>query len=255
MPTPSNEWLQKPKLVSMGRSSSQSLSGASNAVGWSTRSPAELAAHRSSSLRDIENPTRHLNPCYNREMQIKDGDIIGVTGTGWASGVINAGTFSLPGVGISHVGIVCMHNNSPVVYESTTLGRPACALQQKEVSGTQAHFLEDYVKFVPGKIWHYPLRRPLYPHEIARLQHVLDREIGKAYDLGGAIRSGGFLFRSLQTVLREEDMSTVFCSEWVAHALRQTGVLQVKSVSSWNPNRLCRHVTKTGVCSSPERLN
>ncbi len=184
-------------------------------------------------------------------MQIKDGDIIGVTGKGFTSGIINMGTFSLPGVGISHVGIICKHGNDPVVYESTTYGRPACAIQQKEVSGTQAHFLDDYVKFVPGKIWHYPLRRPLYQDEIMRLQHVLDKEIGKAYDFGGAIRSGGAVFRTLQATLRDEDLDTIFCSEWVAHALRQVGVMQAKSVSSWNPNRLCRYATRTGTCSPP----
>jgi hypothetical protein len=188
-------------------------------------------------------------------MAIQDGDIIGVSGEGLTSAVINLGTFGLPRVGISHVGIVCHHGNDALIYESTTLGRPPCVIQGKTVSGVQAHYLQDYVEFVPGKIWHYPLRRELYNHEAARLGYVLDRQVGKAYDFGGAIRSGGAVFRTLQACLRAEDLATIFCSEYVAHALRQIGLMQIKSVSSWNPNYLCRHVTKTGICGKPRRLN
>lgn len=188
-------------------------------------------------------------------MPIQDGDIIAVSGVGAASDIINLGTFGLPRHGISHVGIVSHHGPNALIYESTTLGRPPCVIQNKAVSGVQAHYLQDYVEFVPGKIWHYPLRRELYNHEGARLGKVLDEQIGKTYDFGGAIRSGGLIFRTLQATLRPEDLATIFCSEYVAHALRQIGLMQIKSVSSWNPNRLCRHVTKTGICEKPRRLN
>lgn len=187
-------------------------------------------------------------------MGIKSGDIIGVTGKGIVSGVINLGTFGLPRVGITHVGIVSLEGPEPVLFETTTFKRPPCYYQGVEVRGCQAHRLEDFLDFERGKVWHYPLRRELYEHEAERLRMTLEQSLGLPYDMLGAIRSGGFVFRTLQAVLRREDVAGLFCSEWCAEALTKVGVMRTRHLGTWNPNKLCRRLVWSGVCSEPRRL-
>lgn len=184
----------------------------------------------------------------------RNGDIVGCTSNGWVSGVINVGTFAAPGHGVSHVGIISLYGAEPLVYESTTFGRPPCILQAREVRGAQAHKLDDWLKFGMDKVWHYPMRRELYEDEALRLRYILDRTLGTPYDLVGALRSGGFLSRMWHSVLHKEDLASVFCSEFVAQALVEVGVLQTANASSWNPNRLCRTLVKNGVCGRPSRI-
>lgn len=184
----------------------------------------------------------------------KDGDIIAVSGTDFVADVINVGTFGIPRRGISHVGVLASYNHSFLVYESTTAERPACYLQRRVIRGAQAHLLEEYLQFVEGKVWHYPLRRKLYAHEEVRLCRSLDASLGLAYDFKGAFRSGGLLFRTFQALRRGEDLSSLFCSEWAADSLIKTGVMHARSASSWNPNRLVRYLVRKGICEKPRRI-
>lgn len=189
---------------------------------------------------------------------IKDGDLIFTSQSDFVSGVINLGTLALPaplpGHGCSHVGIVAKYGLDPLVYESTTFGRPECVLQGREVRGVQAHRLEDYIRF-GHRVWHYPLKRALYEHEIQRLRYLLDRSLGTPYDLVGAVRSGGLAYRTLQSVLRREDLASVFCSEFVADVLARVGVWSVRNAGSWNPNRLARALRRRGIVDRPVRLD
>jgi hypothetical protein len=190
-----------------------------------------------------------------RHWAVRPGDIIAFAGSDFTSAVIQLGTFSLPGHGFSHVGIVGVLHGEPIIYESTTYGRPPCLRQGKPVSGVQAHRLDDLMEATPGsKVWHYPLRRELYHHESDRLCWFLDRCIGLPYDLRGAIRSGGASFNLLQTVLRKENLASVFCSELVAAALVDIGVFQTKSASRWNPNKLVRALRRQGTIAEGRRL-
>jgi len=185
--------------------------------------------------------------------RVKDGDLIGVSGRGVVSGIIKLGTFGLPR-SISHVGIVCRYHGTPLVYETTTFDRPPCALQETRVRGCQAHRLDDFLQFEPGAVWHYPLRRELYDHEADRLQRSLDADLGTPYDMIGAIRAGGLLYRVLQALMRPEDTSSLFCSEWCAQKLTEIGLLATRHVGSWSPNKLCRRGVLRGIYNKPERV-
>ena len=188
-------------------------------------------------------------------MRIKCGDVIGVSGSGLVSGVINVGTFGLPGSGVSHVGIVCGPPTELMVYESTSFGRPPCAIQGKRVSGVQAHRLSDFLKFnKDATVWHYPLRCALYGEQQVRLQGTLDSLLGVPYDTRGAIQAGGFFFRIVQSYLHGEATATLFCSEMTAWVLTRIGVMHTHNSSKWNPNRLCRWLVRQGVCDKPRKL-
>jgi hypothetical protein len=186
---------------------------------------------------------------------MKSGDIIGFSGRGFVSGLIQVGTFSLPCRGISHVGVVSVSNGIPFVYESTSFGRPACEIQKVKVSGVQCHRLDDLLDFVDKQsVWHYPLQRELYEHEDRRLGYYLDRHLGVPYDYFGAGRSGGFFWNLLQTALHNEDLSNIFCSELIADAFSDLGIFNTVSSSRWNPNKLLRTLQRRGIVNTPRRL-
>lgn len=189
---------------------------------------------------------------------VRSGDIIGVVGKGFVSGVINVSTFGLPyplpKAGVSHVGIVCHVGGFPFVFESTTMGRNPCAFQGTVVSGTQGHRMDDYLTFDQGHVWRYPIRSPLYDDEQERLAHQINAVMGLPYDMIGAIRSGGFLFNMLQTATRKENTDSLFCSEWCADLLVETGRFHTAHKSRWNPNKLCRELVRQGIHDKPERM-
>jgi len=139
--------------------------------------------------------------------QIKDGDLLGFSGQGWLSDVINLGTWRLPRWGISHIGIVCTYRKEKYIFESTTTIDKPCDIKHQRVRGVQAHKLEDILAR-PGKVWHYPLVSPLFMFEIQRLLLNLLSVLGKPYDLIGAGRSAGFLIRIIGKCLRRD--STAF---------------------------------------------
>lgn len=186
---------------------------------------------------------------------MKSGDLIGFSGRGFVSNIIQLGTFSLPNRGISHVGTVLVHNGVPYLYESTSFGRPACAIQGTKVSGVQCHKLDDLLEFVDNQsVWHYPMRRELYPHEEERLAAYLDKHLGLPYDYMGAIRSGGFFWNIVQTLLHKEELANVFCSEYSADAAVAIGVFRTRSSSRWNPNKLLRTMKREGILGKEKRL-
>lgn len=188
-------------------------------------------------------------------MRLKTGDIIGVSGRDLVSDVINVGTFGVPGVGISHVGMVMSENGgNPLVYESTSAVRPACYLQKRQVKGMQCHQWDLYRSFAGPKIWVYPLRRKLYHDESVRLERLLNQSLGTPYDLIGAIRSGGFLFRSIEAFLHPEDTSALSCSEAMADFLTKIGIMRTRHVGTWSPNHLCRYLVRHGICAKPQRV-
>lgn len=188
-------------------------------------------------------------------MAVRPGDLLAFVGTDLAAAVIQLGTFSLPGLGFSHVGVASFLHGEPLIYESTSCGRPPCIRAGQVVSGVQAHRLDDLLDATAGQtVWHYPLRRQLYAHEQDRLAYFLDTHIGLPYDLAGAVRSGGFVFNVLQSVLRKENLSALFCSELVAAALVDVGVFQTKSASRWSPNKLVRALRRHGAIGPGRRL-
>ena len=70
-------------------------------------------------------------------------------------------------------------------------------------NGTQAHSLDAVIEAYRGKIWHYPLYRPLYDSERQRLTQFLMQSIHTPYDEMGAMRSAGSGFPGSSRCFRE----------------------------------------------------
>lgn len=173
---------------------------------------------------------------------LQDGDILGFSGVGFVSDVINITTYGVPRWGLSHVGIVYTYKGRKFIFESTTLnGNKPCAILNKNISGSQAHPIEDIFSR-PGKVWQYPLTASLNERETNDLGGTLIRMLGRPYDYLGAGRSGGFLFRTLEGMVRYEDLGRLFCSELVGHALTRIGRAWFENASEENPNSLVRQL-------------
>jgi len=186
--------------------------------------------------------------------KIKTGDIIGFSGRNWLSTLINCGTYGIPFRSISHVGIIGEHQGEQLLFESTTLSDLPCVIQGQCVRGVQAVRLADRLKLYPGRVWHYPLYRPLYPHEEDRLNGFLLDHIGKDYDYIGALRAGGVGFSWLESLLHQEDLRFIFCSELCAAAHNQIGLLLTANVSRWSPNLFVRYERRQCILRRPRRL-
>lgn len=187
-------------------------------------------------------------------MPLKTGDLVFSVGRGLTSAVIQLGSLSLPGRGFSHVMIVGTHHNLPILYESTSFPRPPCARTGRLVRGVQAHYPEDILSDPKVKYYHVPLRRRLYRHEADRLQAYLDDSLGRDYDYIGAFKSGGFLFKYLNSFLFEENNHSLFCSELCAEALVHIGVWNQRHISRWSPNALYRRLYFEGVVNKAKRI-
>lgn len=198
---------------------------------------------------------------------IKTGDLIGIAGVHPVSWMIQAATCSVPNIGplrrwagISHVGVVCEAYNGPygdtLVYESTSFARPPCVRTGRQnPKGVQAHRVSDILE-AGGDVYHYPLRRPLYHHEEERLLFTLEECLGRDYDFFGAGRSwGGFIKWMLSRTLRREKLASLFCSELVAHAWGQAGILRCRNAEAWNPVRLARFAVWYGICDRPRLIS
>jgi hypothetical protein len=186
---------------------------------------------------------------------IKAGDVIGFSGCTWIGTIINIGTYGVPGWGISHVGIMGHAGDGRLLlFESTTLEQMPCEIAGKCFDGTQAHDLDKIVKVYDGKVWHYPLYRPLYACEDKRLTEFLMATIHTPYDAMGAFRSAGVGFSWLESCLREQELHHIFCSEWVAAAYADVGLMPTANAARWNPNHLCRTLRRKELVLKPRRL-
>ncbi len=181
---------------------------------------------------------------------IRAGGVVGFSGQAWQSDVINLATYGIPRWGISHVGIIAKYKGELLLFESTTFDSLPCVIQGKCFSGVQAHRLMDVLEVYAGRVWAYPLTRPLYPFEDTRLSEFLRGKIATPYDTEGALESAGWLSRALHG----EDLHELFCSELVAAALNEIGLLPTGNASGWTPNRLVRRLVREEVVRLPRRL-
>ena len=186
---------------------------------------------------------------------LKAGDIIGFSGNSAISTLINIGTYGIPFWSLSHVGIMAhAPDGRLLIFESTTLENCPCEITGEDFSGTQAHTLDKILKAYEGKVWHYPLYRPLYETEDRRLTEFLMATIHTPYDAMGAFRSAGVGLSWVESCFREQDLHMLFCSEWAAAALADIGIFQTNDANRWNPNHLCRTLLQKELVFKPRRL-
>jgi len=150
-------------------------------------------------------------------------------------------------ISASHVAIVGRLRGDPVLFESTTLTDLPDLVTKDPIKGVQCHEIANRVASYNGRIWHYPLTKVLDFTKRRELGRCLWDHHGVAYDVLGALRSGGCLFSWLESLMRVEDLNSIFCSELVAAAYRAVGLLDTDNVSRWSPNRIIRHQIKRGV--------
>lgn len=176
---------------------------------------------------------------------VKAGDHVGFAGRCLESVAIQLGTYTIPFFGLSHVGLLAHDKNGELLFwESTDEG--AC--------GVQAHPFAEVVEKYNGKVWLYPLYRPLYEYEGIRLTEFVEEYEGSPYDRIGAIRSGGLLLALIHGILRQQDLTSLFCSEFIAAADAYLGLFPTTNASRWNPRKLMSRLRRDGIVHKPVRL-
>lgn len=184
------------------------------------------------------------------------GDILGFSASGCLGATINLGTWGVPGWGLSHVALVGRNPDSPsdnVLWEATGLVGTPCVLQGRYTSGVQVQHIAARVAGYVGRVWHYPLVKPLKPEQVDDLDTFCEQHLGRDYDAIGAFRSRGLSLVE-RCVFRPADLTSVFCSEFVAAAHAFAGVIVGLNISRMNPNRLVRYERAAWILAKPSRL-
>ena len=193
-----------------------------------------------------------------KTFEYKAGDVVGFSGNGQLSVWINLATAGIPWWSLSHAALIAPHPTTDelVLYESTTLYDGPCLVQGKKVAGVQAHDVEKRAADYDGKVWLYSLAAPLTPEEYAGLRDAATSYLGTRYDRSGAFqaRQAGFGWLERLCIRRPEDLSSLFCSEFVAACLKSIGRFEVENVSIFNPNRLGRELLSREIVTKPVRL-
>lgn len=192
------------------------------------------------------------------EFAFQPGDLAACYGSDAASRLISLGTSSLLApAGLrwapSHVAILCTHGDERLWVESTTLAPRPCRLQQRCVSGVQAHLpaarIADYCQ-TGGRVDLYRLVaiESLSRDEDRLLTRILlVHFIGNSlpYDLAGALLSGTRLFQRSRLFPRA-DLRQLFCSELAAAVLMRLGRLGRDNPTRFHPARLLRTLVRHG---------
>jgi hypothetical protein len=182
---------------------------------------------------------------------MKAGDLVAFSGRTFVSDAINIATYGIPRWSASHVGILAEYDSRLLLFEATTLDTEPCEIQHQCVAGVQAHKLDVIARY-DGKVWLYPLYRNLYDFESCRLTRFLVDKLGTPYDDLGALRSAGVGLSWIESRFRTQDLSSIFCSEMVAAAYSNIGIMPSNNVSRWSPNRLVRYLYRREILRKPE---
>lgn len=169
---------------------------------------------------------------HRRAFTAKAGDLLLFSGANWPSRLICLATFGP----YSHVGII---GPDGLLYESD--------------DGVRAIDPQAKIDSYQGSVWLASLTRPLYGHEVERLQQHLVGHLGKPYDLAGAIRANKFT-AFLSSLLRTPDDSAFLCSELCASALNEIGLCPNSNAERWSPNSLFRFLRLRGLVRKPLRI-
>lgn len=189
-----------------------------------------------------------------RAHRIRPGDIIGFSGYDWISAWINIGTYGIPGWGISHVGIAARWHGETVLFESRMKGNAPCLIQGKLAEGSQVVRLPTRIRDFRGKVFHYPLTRPLTIAKSKVLTEYLVASVGRAYDYYGAARAAGSIISYLESLIHGPDPKYLFCSEWVAMAHHHVDIFRTVHEARWSPNALIHAEREQGAISKAWRI-
>lgn len=177
----------------------------------------------------------------------RPGDLLGFSHCSASGVIVNLGTFGVPFYGLSHVAIVAHHPDTgrPVLFESLESENGPCLIQNAVVTGVQCQPIRQRIARYRGHVWSMPLAEPLNDEESERLTAKATLYIGRQYDYVGAKRSRGLtLFE--KALYRAPDLTSLFCSEYVADLLMTSDRLSPCNVSRMNPNRLYRRMKGEG---------
>jgi hypothetical protein len=191
-------------------------------------------------------------------MEWETGDLAACYGGDVASRVISWGTASVLGpaslrIGPSHVAIICRYAGQPLWVESTTFCRRSCVVQNRLISGVQAHEPQERVldyETSGGRVDRYRLTdiNSLSRIESRLLSRILVGHCvrkNRSYDLAGALLSGTRVFQ-MTRLFPAADLESLFCSELVAAVLMRLNRMNHANPTRFNPARLMRTLVRTG---------
>jgi len=175
---------------------------------------------------------------------MQPGDLIAFGGKGRLSEVIKWATRSV----VSHVGVVLEtkvaygDNIAPErivdVMESTTLYEDPTT--KVRTAGVQRNRLSRRIEYHDGEVWFLPLSHTARERlHLDRLVSFLLNNDRKPYDMKQAVKSGLDFLDKLGPTYAEEDYSEFFCSELIAAAYEQAGVIYNVNASEVTPADLC----------------
>lgn len=139
---------------------------------------------------------------------------------------------------VRRLGVVVPVWGEPVVYTCARSGLAACCRSGRlEPVGVHANLPADWTGAE-----HYPLRRPLYDHEIERANVAAEVCLGSDYP-AFAMR-GGLLRWLACRFLANEKRANWYAADLVSHVWAQIGLPVLRGA---NPTRLVRQAVRRGI--------
>lgn len=172
--------------------------------------------------------------------KMQPGDVIAFSGKGNVSEVIKLFTKSE----VSHVGVVYktkqVNDASPNRYMNTLMESTSL----EGFSGVVMTRLSDRIREYDGNLWWLPLSQASRSQmDSMKFFDFLVKQEGKAYDTKQAIKSALDALDDIpflrDATYNKEDFSKFFCSELVAAALEDAGVINNINSSEVTPIDLC----------------
>ena len=174
--------------------------------------------------------------------RMRPGDVIAFGGKELFSTVVKSVTGSRT---VTHVGIIAqsryrkLSENSPerdfinIIMESGQSEDRLCVFQK---------LLSQRIEEYQGEMWWLSLREDIRKRmDTEAFIQFLVLSQGKPYDIPQAIRAGIDFADASGLTLNQEDFSRFFCSEFVAAALEEAGVLKNINASELTPLELCQY--------------
>lgn len=190
-------------------------------------------------------------------LDCKAGDILGFSAWSHWGVLINLATWGVPFWSLSHVALIAMSPEDsiwPLCFESTSLYKQRCFIQGRTLNGVQAHATGLRVASYRGRVWLYRRAKPLTQDQSDRLTKFCLNHLGYEYDRIGAFRARGVGFGWLERLLRHEDLTSIFCSEFCPAALRAADGFATGNVSKWSPNSFAREYVRRGLVNEVVRV-